>query len=51
MDAKLYTNLDNLVCLVEVKDVGLRQILDQKKLHLQSRLLLGEQLTVLPSLY
>ena len=45
------TNLDNLVFLVEVKDVGLRQILDQKKLHLQSRLLLGEQLAVLPSLY
>ena len=44
------TNLDNLVFLVEVKDVGL-QILDQKKLHLQSRLLLGKQLTVLPSLY
>ena len=51
MDPKWYTNLRDPVCFVEVKDVGLRQVLDQEKLHLQSGQLLGEQPTVLPSPY
>ena len=51
MDLKWYTNLGDFACFVEVKDVGLRQVLNQEKLHLRSGQLLGEQPTVLPSSY